>query len=1328
MKKLFSSILLFSIVNFSMGQMDAGVTGITAPVSGCSLTSTQSVTVKIFNYGSNIVLPFNVSYRINLGVPVTEVINTPILSNSTFTYTFTTPANLSVAGSYTFDAFTNLGGDVNATNDSLKNYIVINSAPSVGGTVNPSGFTVCSGSNFGAVSVTGETGSVVNWESSIDGGNTWTVLSNTSTTQNFNNLTVTTTYRAVIKNGSCPATNSLPATIIVAPQAVGGTLSSNATVCSGTNNGTLNLTGHTGNVAYWEFSINSGGTWTVIGNTTTSQTYTNLTQTTWYHAVVQSGFCSSSISTDAIITVDPVSVGGSVTGGATVCSGSNSGSMTLSGHTGNIVQWEYSTDGGSTWLPISNTSTIQNYNNVNVTTAFRALVQSGICPAAASSQTILTVTPPSVGGAVSGNATVCNGANSGALNLGGETGSVQNWEFSVNFGGSWTGIVNTTTTEAYTNLTQTTWYRAIVQNGSCPSSTSSIGVITVDSMTVGGTASSSATVCSGSNGATLNVTGFTGNVLRWEYSVDGGSTWTPINTTSSSISYSNIIVSTMYRAIVQKGVCPALPSTAAVITVDPASDGGIVSSSATVCSGNNNATLVLSGHVGNVTGWLSSVNSGGTWTPIVNTTTSQNYTNLVANTWYRALVKSGVCTADSSAIAMITISPPTVAGNILSAATVCSGTNSGNLTLVGQTGNVLRWETSTDGGSTWNNLSNTTMTQTYTNLTVTTAYRAVVQSGVCASANTPSTIITVDPKSIGGIVSSSATVCSGTNSGTLVLSGKTGNVVSWLSSINSGATWNVIINSSNSQVYTNLTQTTWYRALVQSGVCTSDSSSIAIITVDPVSVGGSVNSNTIVCSGNNSGTLNLTGQTGTIIGWEWSNDGGSTWLTISNTTASQTFTNLTTTTMYRALVRSGVCASANSAAATITVMPKSVGGTVSTSTSVCSQYNSGTVSVSGHTGSVTGWQFSINSGGSWTDIVNTTTSQSYTNLNVTTWYRAIVQSGLCAVDTSASAVITVNPKPIVAFTATTVCHGQPTIFANTSSVGSGFIQSFQWDYADNTTGSGLNPSHTYGSASTYSVSLIATTDKGCLDTAIVTATVNALPSNSIAASGALQFCNGDSITLSAVTGFKYLWSTADTNQTITIKTSGKYVLTITNTTTGCSNSDSVNVTVYTLPSVSAGLDTTISLGESTQLIGSSITALTYSWLPFGSLSNASILNPVASPTSTTTYTLTVSDVNGCMSSDSVKVKVNTDYKLVVSNLLTPNSDGKNDTWFIENIQSYSDNTVLVYNRFGMQVFKQEGYSNAWDGGTLPDGTYYYVITFSGNTEEVLKGAVTILRK
>ena len=112
--------------------------------------------------------------------------------------------------------------------------------------------------------------------------------------------------------GGCGTVNAT-GTITVSPVTVGGSLSGTATVCPGSNSGTLTLSGHTGSVVRWESSLASNfASPTTISSTATSYTYTNLSSVTYYRVVVQSGTCSSSNSSTATITFSEAVDGGRI--------------------------------------------------------------------------------------------------------------------------------------------------------------------------------------------------------------------------------------------------------------------------------------------------------------------------------------------------------------------------------------------------------------------------------------------------------------------------------------------------------------------------------------------------------------------------------------------------------------------------------------------------------------------------------------------------------------------------------------------------------------------------------------------------------------------------------------------------------------------------------------------------------------------------------------------------------------------------------------------------------------------------------------------------------
>ena len=83
----------------------------------------------------------------------------------------------------------------------------------------------------------------------------------------------------------------------------------------------------------------------------------------------------------------------------------------------------------------------------------------------------------------------------------------------------------------------------------------------------------------------------------------------------------------------------------------------------------------------------------------------------------------------------------------------------------------------------------------------------------------------------------------------------------------------------------------------------------------------------------------------------------------------------------------------------------------------------------------------------------------------------------------------------------------------------------------------------------------------------------------------------------------------------------------------------------------------------------------------------------------------------------------------IYNGFSPNGDGLNDVFFIRGVESFPDNELCIFNRWGNQVFRQRGYMNTWGGewetNIVPSGTYFYV--FDNGEGEVFSGYVQIHR-
>lgn len=116
------------------------------------------------------------------------------------------------------------------------------------------------------------------------------------------------------------------------------------------------------------------------------------------------------------------------------------------------------------------------------------------------------------------------------------------------------------------------------------------------------------------------------------------------------------------------------------------------------------------------------------------------------------------------------------------------------------------------------------------------------------------------------------------------------------------------------------------------------------------------------------------------------------------------------------------------------------------------------------------------------------------------------------------------------------------------------------------------------------------------------------------------------------------------------------------------------------------------------------------------------------PTRETTYTLTATTPSGCSTTASITLKPQD--SLVVSGVITPNGDGKNDTWIIWGIEKKPNNLVKVTDRQGRLVFTSRNYQNDWDGtangSPLPKGGYYYIIE-TGDGNKPQKGVLTIIK-
>lgn len=244
---------------------------------------------------------------------------------------------------------------------------------------------------------------------------------------------------------------------------------------------------------------------------------------------------------------------------------------------------------------------------------------------------------------------------------------------------------------------------------------------------------------------------------------------------------------------------------------------------------------------------------------------------------------------------------------------------------------------------------------------------------------------------------------------------------------------------------------------------------------------------------------------------------------------------------------------------------------------------------------------------------------------------------------TAFATVTVFDEPVAAFSATTVCEGDATVFTNGSTIGTGTL-SYAWNFDDGNTSTDINPVYTYAAAGDYDVTLVVTSDNGCTDTAVVTVTVNPEPSSSFTIADA-DVCDGDTVfftntSTAAGADILYTWSFGDGNTSNEVSPAylygapGNYTvwLAVTDTVTGCTDTSMGSVIVYhepvagwTAPNVCVG--TAVSFTNTSTL---GVGTMSFVW-DFGDGTTSTDVNPTHTYTtdSIKTITLTVTTDNGC---------------------------------------------------------------------------------------------------
>ena len=686
--------------------------------------------------------------------------------------------------------------------------ITITVAPKTVAGTTSGGATYCGNATAGTVTLSGHVGTILFWEQSTN-GTTWTATSplNQTPTLNYNNLTSTTYYRAVIKSGSCSQLYSTETKIEVNPKPLAPTGTLSYTYCL--NDVATQLTA-TGTDLKWYGAL-------PLNNTnllTAAPTPPTIAAATLTYYVTQTVNGCESNPTAISVKVNPAINNNTITADQTICLNGTPallrGGVLTGGSSSFTYQWESSTD-GSNFTPINNAinSTYQP-PALSITTYYRRVVNSGTC-SSISNKIEIKVQGTLTNIEISADQTICYNTLPakliGQLPAGGDGSFTYSWEQSTTSASSnFTAIAGATDTDYQPlALTQTTYFRRRVTSGSCNAISLPITVTVIPSFSL--TPLPNLVLCNNTN---QNAIDFATSLNSPKISFAWENTESAIGLAANGIGNLPIFntnnatkkpltASISYKATYTEGTlnCEANPKSF-TITILPTIEVTTTLNNQTLCTGVATAAILLSSDEDAFAGasvkyrWTSSMAIGlanGEGLAIPSFTTLNTSSNPITSTIIIVpLYTYGGKTCEGTPKSyQITVNPAAKVDFSLPNQIICSNTLTTAVNLSSTTPNVnISWSAVNVTGITGIIVSGTNQIPVQnlvntTNAPLTVVYKAkAVTNGDAACEGVETEYkITVNPVPVVNASATNKTICNNQNTSLALSSNVTGTQFSW---------------------------------------------------------------------------------------------------------------------------------------------------------------------------------------------------------------------------------------------------------------------------------------------------------------------------------------------------------------------------------------------------------------------------------------------------------------------------------------------------------------------------------------------------------------------
>jgi gliding motility-associated-like protein len=640
--------------------------------------------------------------------------------------------------------------------------------------------------------VTPAAGTTIDWFAASTGGAALGagVLSYTTGVLNS-----TTTFFAEARNTStgCVSTLRVPVIATINGSFSAGAIGANQSICLGATAAAFSsitaASGGTGAISYqWQSSLDNTSFTDIPGATLISYTPIGLTQTTYYKRLAITVADGSIASNTISITVNPLPIVSLPIDNARTGAGPVLLSATASA--GATLDWYAASSGGSI---LAGGNAVTNYTtaSISVTTTFYVEARNSTtgCVSLNRIPVVATINGSFAPGSISADQSFCLGLTATPLNsvtdASGGTGSIS-YQWQVSTTSNATGFTDIPSANAITYapgiLTQTSYFRRVANTVADGNVYSNVVTITINPLPIAATAINGSRT--GAGVVNIGAVVAAGETTDW-YQVPTAGTILSGGTGTNSFNTPSITSTTNYYAVARNTTtgCVASVRTLVIATIVIPTPVISVSGSLNVfnaCIGsvspeqsfsvsasNLVANLIISAPTGyelsttTGTGFANSISISPIAGTIASTTIFVRLSNTAVNT-VAGNIQLTSTNASSVTIAtgIATVSALSNAGTISGANTVCAGLNSATLSLSGNLGTILKWQSATDAGfSTSSDIANTSNTQLASNLLTNTYYRAIVQNGYCAQAISTPVLISVNPTPVitPGIIASIST-------------------------------------------------------------------------------------------------------------------------------------------------------------------------------------------------------------------------------------------------------------------------------------------------------------------------------------------------------------------------------------------------------------------------------------------------------------------------------------------------------------------------------------------------------------------------------------------